>query len=120
MQQVGLEAVLPFENSGYAGTVLRIRSMTPSHLSVVSSDYQESHSSRAKRLLAEAKAAALEHTSALEHALEMVASLSSEISEGGDAYPVGVRELSRQLTDDTVSRLQTLNAILNRNTAAKA
>ena len=55
----------------------------------------------------------------VKHALEAVASLSAEISEGGDAYPVGVRELSRQLTDDTVSRLQTLNAILNRNTASK-
>ena len=94
--------------------------MTPSHLSVVTSDYQESPSSRAKRLLAEAKAAALEHTAALEGALEAVASLSTEVSEGGDAYPVGVRELSRQLKDDTVSRLQTLNAILNRSVAAKA
>lgn len=94
--------------------------MTPSHLSVVTSDYQESPSHRARRLLAEAKAAALEHTSSLEAALESVAALATEISEGGDAYPVGVRELSRQLMDDTVSRLQTLSAILNRNTVAKA
>lgn len=94
--------------------------MTPSHLSVVSSDYQETASHRARRLLAEAKAAALEHTAALESALEAVASLSADICEGGDAYPVGVRELSRQLADDTVSRMQTLSSILNRNTAAKA
>lgn len=94
--------------------------MTPSHLSVVSSDYQETASHRARRLLAEAKAAALEHTAALEHALDAVASLSADIAEGGDAYPVGVRELSRQLTDDTVSRLQTLTSILNRNVTAKA
>jgi hypothetical protein len=93
--------------------------MNPSHLSVVSHS-PETASLRAKRLLAEAKAAALEHTAALEGALESVAALASEVSEGGDAYPVGVRELSRQLTDDVVSRLQTLNAILNRNTAVKA
>ena len=93
--------------------------MNPSHLSVVS-PAPESHSLRAKRLLAEAKAAALEHTAALEGALEAVAALAAEVSEGGDAYPVGVRELSRQLSDDVVSRLQTLNTILNRNSAAKA
>jgi hypothetical protein len=94
--------------------------MNPSHLSVVTPGFTESPSLRAKRLLAEAKAAALEHTAALESALESVASLASEVSEGGDAYPVGVRELSRQLSDDVVSRLQTLHAILNRQTAAKA
>ena len=94
--------------------------MNPSHLSVVSPAFNESPSLRAKRLLAEAKAAALEHTAALESALESVAALAAEVSEGGDAYPVGVRELSRQLSDDVVSRLQTLNAILNRNSAAKA
>ena len=94
--------------------------MTPSHLSVVSPAFSEAPSLRAKRLLAEAKAAALEHTAALEAALESVAMLSAEVSEGGDAYPVGVRELSRQLSDDIVSRLQTLHAILNRNAAAKA
>ncbi len=88
--------------------------MTPSHLNVVTPSFQETPSSRAKRLLAEAKAAALEHTAALEQALEAVASLSAEISEGGDAYPVGVRELSRQLSDESVSRLQTLSAIVNR------
>ena len=94
--------------------------MTPSHLRVVGPDFAESPSSKAKRLLAEAKSAALEHTAALESALESVAALAAEVSEGGDAYPVGVRELSRQLSDDVVSRLQTLNAILNRNAAAKA
>lgn len=94
--------------------------MTPSHLSVVTPGFAESHSLKAKRLLAEARAAALEHTAALEGALEEVATLASEVSEGGDAYPIGVRELSRQLSDEVVSRLQTLNAILNRNVAAKA
>lgn len=87
---------------------------SPSHLNVVTPSFQESPSNRAKRLLAEAKAAALEHVAALENAMEAVSSLSADIAEGGDAYPVGVRELSRQLSDDTISRLQTLHAILNR------
>jgi hypothetical protein len=87
---------------------------SPSHLNVVTPAFQESPSNRAKRLLAEAKAAALEHVAALENAMEAVSGLSADIADGGDAYPVGVRELARQLSDDTISRLQTLNAILNR------
>ena len=90
--------------------------MTPSpQLNVVTPNFQESPSNRAKRLLAEAKAAALEHVAALENAMEAVSSLAADVAEGGDAYPVGVRELSRQLADDTISRLQTLHAILNRS-----
>jgi len=89
---------------------------SPSHLNVVTPSFQESPSNRAKRLLAEAKAAALEHVAALESAMEAVSSLSADIADGGDAYPIGVRELSRQLADDTISRLQTLHAILNRAT----
>ena len=89
--------------------------MSPSHLSVVQpAAFQDTPSARAKRLLAEARAAALEHIAALEGALEAVTSTATDISEGGDAYPVGVRELARQLSEETVSRLQTLNAIVNR------
>ena len=88
--------------------------MNPSHLNVVSPSFQESPSSRAKRLMAEARSAAIEHVSSLEAAMEAVASLSQDVSEGGDAYPVGVRELARQLAEETLSRLQTLNAIVNR------
>jgi hypothetical protein len=88
--------------------------MNPSHLNVVSPSFQESPSSRAKRLMAEARSAAIEHVSSLEAAMEAVASLSQDVSEGGDAYPVGVRELARQLSEETYSRLQTLNAILNK------
>ena len=89
--------------------------MNPSHLTVVSpAAFQDSPSARAKRLLQEARTAALEHIAALEGALEGVTALATDISEGGDAYPVGVRELARQLAEETVSRLQTLNAIVNR------
>ena len=89
--------------------------MNPSHLTVVSpANFAETASARAKRLLAEARQAALEHIAALEGALESVAAVAADVSEGGDAYPVGVRELARQLSEETVSRLQTLHAIVNR------
>ena len=92
--------------------------MNPSHLNVVSPAFQESPSNRAKRLMAEARAAAIEHVTSLEGAMEAVASLAADVADGGDAYPVGVRELARQLSDETYSRLQTLNAILSKNNNA--
>ena len=88
--------------------------MNPSHLNVVSPSFQESPSSRAKRLMTEARTAALEHVASLENAMEAVASLAADVSDGGDAYPVGARELARQLSEETYSRIQTLNAILNK------
>jgi hypothetical protein len=88
--------------------------MTPSHLTVVSPAFQDSPSARAKRLLAEARAAAQEHIAALETALEGAAMIAADVTEGGDAYPIGVRELARQVSDETISRLQTLKAIANR------
>ena len=89
--------------------------MNPSHLTVVQpAPFQDTPSARAKRLLAEARTAALEHIATLEGALEGVTAIAFEISEGGDAYPVGVRELARQLSEEALSRLQTLNAIVSR------
>ena len=88
--------------------------MNPSHLNVVSPSFQESPSSRAKRLMAEARSAAIEHVNSLEMAMEAVASLAADVADGGDAYPVGCRELARQLSEETYSRIQTLNAILNK------
>ena len=91
--------------------------MNPSHLNVVTPAFQESPSNRAKRLMAEARQAALEHVATLESAMEAVSSIAADVGEGGDAYPIGVRELARQLHDETVSRLQTLNAILSKQSA---
>ena len=88
--------------------------MNPSHLNVVSPSFQESPSSRAKRLMAEARSAAIEHVTSLEKAMEAVASLAADVADGGDAYPVGCRELARQLSEETYTRVQTLNAILNK------
>ena len=88
--------------------------MNPSHLSVVSPAFQETPSARAKRLMGEARSAAVEHVAALEGALEAAATLAADVSEGGDAYPVGIRELARQLSEETYSRLQTLNAIMSK------
>ena len=41
--------------------------------------------------------------------------LAAEISEGGDAYPAGVRDLARRFVDDCAARVQTLEAITSRS-----
>ena len=71
-------------------------------------------SERIRRLQAEAKALAREHIHALELALIEVERLSAEISDGGDAYPAGVRDLARRMAEDCEMKVQTLEAIASR------
>lgn len=74
----------------------------------------ESMSDRVRRLQSEARDLARDHVSALEQALVGVARLASEIAEGGEAYPVGARQIARQLIAECDGRAQTLDAILAR------
>lgn len=88
------------------------------HLTVVSPPTASDTSPRAeriRRLQAEAVSLAKDHIGELERALETVNELALEISEGGDAYPVGARELCRRLADDACSRAMTLNAIVHKH-----
>lgn len=71
-------------------------------------------SDRIKRLQAEAKGLAREHVQALEDALLVVERMAAEIADGGDAYPVGVREMSRRLAEDCEARIQGLEALISR------
>ena len=94
--------------------------MSPS-LSVVAdndlkttSPKSETVAQRVKRLQNEAKTLAKDHIRALNQALVDVEQLAAEISEGGDAYPPGVRDLARRLVEDCEMRVQTLEAIVAR------
>ena len=69
---------------------------------------------RIRRLQAEARAMAAEHVKLLEASIIDSAKLAEEIAEGGDAYPVGVREMARQMVADCESRLLGLQAIMHR------
>ena len=71
-------------------------------------------STRVRRLQAEARAMAYEHIDELSRALDNVHRLAEEIAAGGDAYPVGVREMARRLIEDTETRTQTIEAIMAR------
>ena len=69
---------------------------------------------RIRRLQAEARAMAVEHVKLLEASIIDSAKLAEEIAEGGDAYPVGVREMARQMVAECESRLLGLQAIMHR------
>jgi hypothetical protein len=71
-------------------------------------------SHRILRLQAEAKTLAHEHVEQLRAALADVARLSGEISDGGEAYPVGARELARRLAEEAGHQALTLGAINDR------
>ena len=75
---------------------------------------QETPALRAKRLMQEARAAAQEQIIQLEEVLVQVVDLAEQIADGGDLYPVGVRDLCRKLAGDSVWTHQTLQAILHR------
>lgn len=72
-------------------------------------------SDRIRRLQSEAKNLAREHILALETALVEVERLAGEIADGGEAYPVGIREIARRLTEESETRVQAMEAILRRS-----
>lgn len=74
----------------------------------------ETTADRVKRLQLEARALAVEQVEVLERALLEAAALAREIADGGDAYPVGAREIASRLVTDLPSRAETLKAIVGR------
>jgi len=69
---------------------------------------------RVQRLQAEARALAVEQVEALEKLLLDAAAMADEISKGGDAYPVGAREIAARLAEDLPSRVGSIKAIVSR------
>lgn len=90
--------------------------MSASHLVVFPSPGEpESPADRIRRLQTEARTLAREHIEMLAAALNEVARLSGEIADGGELYPVGARELSRRLTEESGKHALTLTAIVDRS-----
>lgn len=75
----------------------------------------ETVAQKVRRLQAEAASLAREQVVSLEHALGEVARLSNEIAQGGEAYPVGARDLARRLAEDADNTVKTLEMILSRH-----
>lgn len=70
---------------------------------------------RVKRLQMEARALAVEQIEALEKLLLQASAMAQEIADGGEAYPVGARELAGRLASDLPARAQTLKAVASRS-----
>lgn len=66
---------------------------------------------RIARLQVEAHSLAADHVVALTRALAEVETLATEIADGGDAYPVGIREIASRLTENAKTASQTIQAI---------
>lgn len=66
---------------------------------------------RAQRLLAEAKAAALEHARIVDAALSDVIARARDVAEGGDVYPAPIRDFCERLADDTDKRRMLLESL---------
>lgn len=71
----------------------------------------ETTADRIKRLQLEARALALEEVEQLANTLKTAAELAERISLGGDAYPVGARELASRLASDLPTKAETIRAI---------
>ena len=75
---------------------------------------QASAAVRASQLMAEARSAALDNLTELMAALETARSLAGSVVDGGDLYGVGLRDLSRRLSDDLLDRGRSLQALADR------
>lgn len=75
----------------------------------------ESVAERVRKLQNEARALALGQVAELQDRMRSLVSLAEEIAEGGDAYPVGARELARRMSEDLAAKVQTLNAIVSKS-----
>lgn len=69
---------------------------------------------RVKRLQAEARTLAIEQVEALEKILCEAAAMADDIARGGDAYPVGAREIASRLAEDLPGKAETIKAIVSR------
>ena len=74
----------------------------------------ETTTDRVKRLQLEARALALEQVEALEAVLIQAAAMAKDIAEGGDAYPVGAREIAARLMSDLPQKAETIKMIVSR------
>ncbi len=75
----------------------------------------ETVAQKVRRLQVEAASLAREQVLTLEHALAEVTRLSLEIADGGEAYPVGAREIARRLAEDSEASAKNLEMILARH-----
>jgi hypothetical protein len=75
----------------------------------------ETPTERIRRLQQNAKALAREQVLALTAAMDELAVMAREIAAGGDAYPVGVREICERMSEEMGPRATTIRALAERD-----
>lgn len=88
--------------------------MSPSpSLSIVDTEEQKPQAvgERIRRLITEAKGLAQSHVNELVHMMMNLVEVAAEITEGGEAYPPGIRDECARLIETLESRIQTITAI---------
>ena len=78
-------------------------------------DQPEPVAARVRRLQTEARQLARSHIEAFTAQLAQAQAMATEIADGGDAYPAGVRDLARRFAEDAETRVQTLTTIAGRS-----
>jgi hypothetical protein len=93
--------------------------MSVRHLSIVQPPEGASPAGRLyeriRLLQVEARVLAQDHMSRLTEAMAEVSRLAGEVAEGGEAFPVGARELCRRLSEDITAQSTTLGVIVERS-----
>ena len=74
----------------------------------------ETGAQRVRRLQHEAHELARQQVEAFAADMNAMAERAAEIAGGGEAYPVGARELASRIADDLPQKAQLLMAIMNR------
>jgi hypothetical protein len=75
----------------------------------------ETVSQRVRRLQEEARVLAREEIERLDRDLRRLADQAKAITDGGEAYPAGIRELAGRISVDTAQRAEILRALLDRS-----
>lgn len=95
-------------------TPLRIVTTSPAVETPGAPSAPASIAQRVLQLQAEARGLARDHIAALEASLIETRRLADEIAQGGEAYPVGVRDIARRLAEESASKALLIDAIVAR------
>ena len=80
----------------------------------------ESAHRRSQRLMAEARQAADDQIADLRRVLGLLAELANDVGQGGDVYPVGVRDLAAKIAGDAAWCGLTIQVIMRHTGRAPA
>jgi len=102
---------------------MAVRHLNPVPASIAPEVYDlsrgpETTAQRVRRLQSEARLLAREQIEQLVHDLEALSAHARDIAEGGDAYPVGAREMASRMAEDLPYRALSLTALLERQAVA--